>query len=268
MGKRLGQPWRATLTYDAAIWALLLLALSRPEKQVLQPSHCLIHPFRKHAILQEHPILTAAADLSLVLLRYHVEDQIRDRERVLLARGVHKCSRAPWEKIQERHQNALQQFEQELERLHDLEQLQRPKPEQMGLCNARASIVLTQSFLQQDLRMQAYWPEWIWEKYDLFVEQVSELVGTLGQWVYFVDACEDWESDRKNGRPNPFSSLSDGESVWRAGDLFLVESERVLVHGGAQLPWQQYEGMIANLFRKGLPFVREMLRQGKTLPKL
>lgn len=268
LGRRLGQHCRLFLTYDAAVWAMLILATARPEIQKYKNSHCALHPVRKHAILQEHPILDAAADLSLVLLRLHAEDNLLDREKVLLSRGLYRILEKQWMKIEQVHGPALQTVRSILDALHQLEQDETPNPQRMAALNAEASAVLTRSFLERGLLSARCFPDWILKQADVFVSQMETCAGALAQWVYVLDACADWEEDKRRERPNPFSNLPDIQTVWRAGELILVDAERTLVYTGSQLPLQQHAGLVANLFRKGLPYVRRICEIGESLPRI
>ena len=75
LGRRYGFPARFLLNYD---FTLLAILLSLPRHPLEEKRRCMAHPCRGCAVVKETDALSAAADRSIILFWWQLQDHIAD----------------------------------------------------------------------------------------------------------------------------------------------------------------------------------------------
>ena len=87
---------------------------------------------------------------------------------------------------------------------------------------------------------------------DYWTPTLERLGKGLGRFIYIMDACIDYEEDRRKGRPNPLLALDCGERD-RTGDTELLQ---MLLAEGVQafemLPLEQDLALMRNILYAGV----------------
>lgn len=79
-------------------------------------------------------------------------------------------------------------------------------------------------------------------------ETILQLANLIGQWIYLIDACDDWLSDTKNGNFNPINLIVDSTSVYT-----VVESIEVKIYNHlATLPIKHHIDLVNHMFVENL----------------
>lgn len=257
LGREHGQLTRLGLTYDVTLWCVLLSTLIRTRPE-LQEETCLTHPVGRHAIAGDETVLRLGADLSLLLLDYKLRDDLLDGEPGLRTRLLRAAYAPALKRARRKHEPALRILTKELDELHRLEKLQPEElePLKMASCNGSLLARLTGYFLRGFLADEALWVEAAAGKMELLFELLEEFSAAVGRWVYYLDACDDWEEDISGGKPNPFAFCRTKEELANTGLALLVHEENLLDSLAARLPYREHASLIQNLVQEGLPSSR------------
>ncbi|ADC90960.1 hypothetical protein HMPREF0868_0767 [Mageeibacillus indolicus UPII9-5] len=270
IGRKSGQLMRLGLTYDATFMAILLLALN--EKPAAKDSEtCIVHPVSSHLVMAEQVVLPAVAHMMNILACLKLEDNLQDKEKVILSRLLLSYIDKKQDVADFKRTKASAAVMAALERLHIEEQAksQALNPVLMGEINAEVAATIWR-YMSGTMRKdwQQLLPEGVRGKYDGLTERLADFIGLLSSWVYFIDACDDFMDDKKHKHANPFAFCSSEEELWLAADPLLIDLELRLNGMAACLPWQNYVEIIANVIRSGLPFTRMLVRRHLPRPRL
>lgn len=229
---RYGQVRRLSLSNDMAFLAMLLSSLYEPET-VRAESRCGIHPMKPHTYLSS-PLIDYAADMNALLFYYKCQDQRMD-DRSLRGLAGEKLFGNARDKV-----SALwpQQAGKVKRALTDLWQEEsKPSPDPDRLCNLSGEMLgAVFSPKQED--------PW---------SNVLRSVGTgLGRFVYWMDAWEDYDEDRKKNRFNPLSPWHDQPDY----EDFCRETMELLIAEAAGcfeiLPLEQDLDIMRNVLYSGV----------------
>ncbi|HAL73746.1 MAG TPA: hypothetical protein DCM45_01480, partial [Clostridiales bacterium] len=103
---------------------------------------------------------------------------------------------------------------------------------------------------------------------DTAVQSAIGLFGRyLGQWIYHLDAIDDWQGDCDNGRWNPYSRMTREQARASAAET-MTSLELEMDRTAALLPYQRDGGLLANIVTQGLPATREQVFRGEKLNRL
>lgn len=196
IARRYGQIPRMTLSYDAVFLALILSGLSE-ETEEFQAQRCIVHPVEKRPTLVHSPAMDYAADV-MVILAYHkfLDDWKDEKSGSALAGKTALC--AAYRKLKKRHQTICRQVEETLENLSSLEKSRCPSLDQTGSVFAELMELLFAGYFtgtDEETGQQRV---------------LKQLGKSLGQWIYAVDALDDWEKDRRDGTYNPLIYRKNG----------------------------------------------------------
>lgn len=198
LGRCTGQCSRLTLSYDLAFLALLRLAL-QGERLEIKPRRCVLHPLKKRPMAEAHRELDFSACASAIILYRKVMDDRADEKgrKKFCARIATPYVKSLRRKINRRGYGDLgAEIETILDELDKLEASRPPSVDQPAALFGKAMAHLL-SFDLEGSRAR-----------------IARELGThLGRWIYLVDAIDDFESDLKAGRYNPFACL------WQDGDM-------------------------------------------------
>jgi hypothetical protein len=187
-----------TLSYDMTLFALVRLCLTG-NRPTIRRRRCIAHPARKRPMAEPCDELVYCAYASAILAHHKVRDDLRD-ERGLKRTAATAVSpftssmrrraiRRGWGELDSRVYTAMKA-------LSELEASRPPSVDQPAALFGKAMAHLL-SFDLEGSRAR-----------------IARELGThLGRWIYLVDAIDDFESDLKAGRYNPFACL------WQDGDM-------------------------------------------------
>ena len=193
LGELSGRSGRLLLSHDMTFLALLLNSLTEPEERA-ESVRCGVHPLRKREIIRNRATRHAAA-MNLILMDLKCEDRVRDDESGLAGTERRLLKKAVGAVRQEYPREA-----EDIDRaLNDLwEEEQQEFPDSDRLCNLSGMMLGA-----------CFGPEWA----DPFWKPALRGLGEgLGRFVYWMDAWEDLDQDRKKGRFNPLYAWEKSES--------------------------------------------------------
>ena len=209
MGKCTGCASKFTLSYDFAFFALVRMAMEKTKAEI-KMRHCLVHPFKKRPMLEINPVLEYSAKSSVILTRMKLKDNINDSHGFsrLIAKIVGLVSiffkKTPKE---------LLPLEEKIKSC--IGELSRLEKEECESIDATA----------------ATFGELLGSVAAFGLEGADKAVGYeigfhLGKWIYVVDACDDFEKDKKKCSYNVLR-LAFGEE--------LTDSDRELIRNAMYL---------------------------------
>lgn len=176
---------QATLSYDTTFLLMLLTGLYEP-KEKLDFKRCMIHPAKKHAVLQ-NKFTKYTADMNLLLSYYKCEDDWRD-EHNYTKLALYKLLHSSFSALQTAYPKKLQKIYQLLNSMKQSEQKRTKTIDEMA---GQFGEIMAEIFA-------CYSDEW---------EEILRGIGFyLGKFIYLLDAYEDIEKDQKKQAYNPLLS--------------------------------------------------------------
>lgn len=199
--RRHGLLGRMTLNYDMTFLVLLLSSLYEPEEQSGM-ARCPMHPLKKRSYWTS-AYSDYAADLNVLLAWWNCLDDWEDEHslpRLLLYRLLTpKCR-----ELEGQYPRQSQAIRTALKDLHRYETGPEVSADRAADC---FGTLMGELFV---VRETDYW-----------AGTLRSLGRGLGRFIYIMDACMDYESDRKKHRPNPLLALDSGPRD-REGDFALL----------------------------------------------
>ncbi len=185
LGRRYGFFARWLLNFDFTLLAVLL-SLGTPTTSRCQ--RCVAHPCRGCDAMNASPALDAAADRSVVLAWWQLQDHIADhgvwksipyRLAALLYRGAYRKARA-----------LVPDFDAAVQRhLRELDERERARCASLDAAAEPFAALLSEiaSAEPDETRRRIF----------------AQLFYHLGRWIYLIDAADDFKADAKSGNYNP-----------------------------------------------------------------
>lgn len=248
-----GLPARFAVNYDFTVLAMLLG--DAPAEDNICRRRCIASPLKKRSCCKHEGAAGEAAELSLVLFWWKLEDSIRDDGffRRMLARLVRILLHRGMKASRQRHPDFDRLCMEKLRQLSELEQEGCSSLDRAA--DPFAAILAGAADAADDPRKQRI---------------LRELLYHLGRFVYLADAAADLEEDRKAGRYNPVA-VRYGSSF---GDL---ERQQLLdtLHASAVqaanaldlLEETPYTAILENIFTLGMPETAVKILRGEALGK-
>lgn len=209
MGKCTGCASKFTLSYDFAFFALVRMAMEKTRGEV-KMRRCLAHPLKKRPMLEINPVLEYAAKSSVILTRLKLKDNINDSHGFsrLIAKIVNLVSLF----FKKTDKNLL------------------PLEEKIKGCIDNLSALEKEECDSIDMVANTF-GELLGTVASFGLDKENALIGYevgfhLGKWIYVIDACDDFEKDKKTGSYNPLR-LAFGDT--------LGENERLLLQNAMML---------------------------------
>jgi hypothetical protein len=229
---RFGWLDRISLSNDMTFLAMLLSSLYEPDTTET-PSRCAVHPLKAHAYFSS-AMIDYAADMNALLFYYKCEDQRMD-DGSLRGKAGEKAFRKALREVSQRYPAQADAVGQALRELWAEEKAAVPNPDR--LCNLSGDM-LGAVFVPK--------PEDPWSG-------VLHAVGVgLGRFIYWMDAWEDYDEDRKKGRFNPLSVWHDRPDY----EDFCRETLEMLIAEAAEsfeiLPLEQDLDLLRNVIYSGV----------------
>ncbi len=244
--RRGGIAARFTVNFDMTFLAMLL---SAGEEQRCS-RRCPRHPLRKRGCALGGRALDAAADCSVILAWWKLEDDLADGgfgkrliarlARVLLHRGYRRCAAA--------RPSFDSGAAAAMERLRELEKSECESLDEAADCFA-GMLAAIPDLLSEDERKRV----------------LRQLLYHLGRSVYILDAADDFEKDIAEGSYNPLRyrfgaqlTAENRETLQRTLNL----SQRNMVTAFQLLPENDYSGILENTLTIGLPQMSRVVLSG------
>ena len=185
LGKRYGFPARFLLNFDFTLLAILLSEGETPE---CRSCCCVAHPCKAHCTMEETAALDLAADRSMILFWWQLQDHIADHGAFggIKYRALSLLYRRTYRRARE----YAPDFDAQVQRhLNDLAEKER------ALCASIDEAAEPFAALMADIA-------------DCVADETKrrilrQLFYHLGRWIYLVDAADDYEKDAKEGCYNP-----------------------------------------------------------------
>lgn len=243
LGKRYGFPARFIVNFDFTFLSLLSFSL-QTDQDVLQIKHCrcIASPFRKKCVCAAHSSLECAADASIVLFWWQLNDAILDqnfpkaipyRALRLLFRSAYKKAHKRLPAFSKHVQNCLGELQQ-LEK-SCVDSIDRPADTFARTLESLASVIDHDSNLQ-----------------------LKQLLYHLGRFIYILDAWDDVEEDHCAQRYNPVAkrfSLSTAEipeTVKNELEQTLCHSITEMNSAFAEIGCTKLKPLLNNILTSGL----------------
>ena len=195
LGKRYGPASRMILNYDLTFLALLL----QDEPAQWCEKTCVAHPVKKRCCACQSHSLETAADMSVILTWWQIQDGIADHGfwKGLKYRLAAMVLRSAYRKARQYQLVFDESTREQLEQLSALEQMDEATLDKPADTFAKLLAGSAQQVSQPVKR-----------------RVLETLLYHLGRWIYLVDAIDDLAKDIKSGGYNPISlryALPDGK---------------------------------------------------------
>ena len=225
-----GQTARIALSYDMAFLGALLLSLYEPE-EASGKSACLIHPVSRRSWV-DNDIIRYCADMNVALGYYNALDDWQDDRKhaaKLLAEVLGK--RLP--EIENRYPRQCAAIRDCIAALSRLEKENCGNPDEPAACFGR---------LMGELLVY---------REDLWAENLRQMGGALGRFIYLLDATLDYRKDLKKGKYNPYIAMGLGEDAQRWEDYLVLTMARC-TDFYERLPLVQDKELLDNILYSGV----------------
>lgn len=184
--ERHGQIGRMTLSNDLTFLFILLSSLYEP-KETLAEARCALHPVKRRTFLQNE-FSAYAADMNLLLSYYKALDNKKD-EHDPAQGAAEQLLRKRFRRVRRLYPQKCECIGECIERIGVLEDQKSTDVD--ALCNL-SGIMLGEVFACRD---------------DHWTPILRQIGAGLGRFVYFMDAYEDYQADRRAHRFNPLTAL-------------------------------------------------------------
>lgn len=248
MGVRHGFWARFTLNYDLTLLAILLQGGQAHGRCTTH--RCPAHPLRKVKPCLEGMGMEQAADMSLILTWYKLDDDVRDHG--CLSGLPYRLARSwfsrAYRKAAQRCPNFDLQVRQGLQRLTELEEERSPHLDetahQFATILASAAQELEDAFQSRVL-------------YQLFYH--------VGRWIYLMDAWDDLDEDEAQGRYNPLHQRFQGHAKQEREYIATTcsHSIRLSVNAARLLDLGPWSPVVENILCIGMPSVQNAVLEGR-----
>lgn len=245
LGKRHGFLARFTLQYDFTFLAILLTAGETEDRLLCR--RCPAHPLRKPSACLSGAWMDAAADQSIILTYHKLSDDVDDHGAItgLPYRIARRLFRHAYRRAALVRQDFDRNVREGLARLRRLEAEQSPELDRVA--DAFAGILASASSGSSAARA------------------LGELLYHLGRWIYLMDAWDDLDEDRKNGRYNPLDARFQGRAREEREYLETTVTHSARLAGAAAnlMELGSWAPIVENILYLGLPMVQSAVLDGR-----
>ena len=245
MRRRCGLLAPLVLNFDFTFLALLLA----PEggERVSSCHRCHLPPFcRRHMCEQSHA-LELAADESVILSYWQLQDKVRDQSVIfgLPARVLCVLLRRSYRKAAGRQPEFARAVREQLDALHRLEEENCPSIDRPA--DAFAALLRAAAPKTGDAGRD---------------RAMEQLLYHLGRWIYLIDARDDLEEDRRKGNYNPIALRYVQQSCDGPLGLTLDHSLNLMRSACALLDLGRQEALVQNVLFFGMPVIQRAVFDG------
>lgn len=229
------QPARLSLSFDMTFLALLLSSIATEPPKRVGCRKCALHPKKAPADVFECEALAYVADLSVILVKAKLDDDVKD-EKSLKAKIGNFIIKDIDGRADEKHAVSVS-----LNELGTIEAAHEQNPDSAADCFARlCADIFSFHSLNDNEKRTLYW-----------------LGYNIGRWIYLADAVNDLERDIKNKCYNPYA---DGRTYSEIMAERRSSIEESLCYTLSQvsaafdlLNVQRYKSLLENIICIGLP---------------
>ncbi len=231
LGRDYGKPATRTLSYDMTFLYLLLSDLYNVEEKKSR-EHCSIHPIGKKEFIDTRMSSYASA-MQILLSYYSALDQVRDDKSFRAKNFVATFK----DKVEEIEKTYPRQAKATRENLAELARLEKDAVTDAELPASCFAAMLGEIFAVKE---------------DAWADRLRLLGRALGRFIYFLDAWDDLEKDKKSGSYNPFRGRENDESLKEEvrGELMLSASSASEIL--EQLPLDDNLSLLRNIIYSGI----------------
>ena len=253
LGKEYSVFARFILSYDFTFFAALSMGV-RDQKVCFNKGRCTFNPLKKCVFCGTgNDDMKKAAALSVITAFYKLKDDIRDGRT-----GKKIRSYLVYPFFSRWRKKAAQKYPEYEEAVSAMSQMQE-QVEEDQMCHIDIAAEPTAKMLASVMEMQA--------KDEMEKRIFSELGYHLGRWIYFIDAVDDLEKDKKDGNFNPFLKYikdeGDNENLKKYCNEVLNQSMCLSYNAYNLADIKRFKGILDNIYLKGLPFVQRKVLFGK-----
>ncbi len=236
LGNRYGIMSRMFLSYDSTFLAISLMSLS-DSTVCFESKRCPFNPAKKCQFCTEsRDEIVYAADISVLLLYYKIQDNIRDSTlfkallyRILILLILHSYKKA----------KNYRPNEDEIIRNYMANQQSVEEKQSASIDEAAEPTAIMLSLLFSNNE-----PD---EEQKLVRSQLGY---HLGRWIYMTDAFDDIEDDRKSGNYNPFIQSGNDNYEQIKEELLMTAGEAAKAY--ELLNVKKFDGILGNVIYDGL----------------
>lgn len=233
------------LNYDFTFLAVLLAPAEG--EQVTCKHRCHVVPTRR-CMCEQSPALERAADASVILAHWQVEDKVRDETGFIRWKAV--MTKALLAGAYGRATAQLPEFDRavysRLDELHHLERENCPSIDRPADTFAR--LLTAAAPAREDEGQQ---------------RAMDQLLYHLGRWIYLVDARDDLKEDREQGNYNPIALRWGDAPADTELEATLNSSLALMRSAAALLDFGRQTELVENVLNFGLPAVQKAVLSGQ-----
>ncbi len=226
-----------SLNYEITAFLILLSGL-REEKNKVFHGSCTITPFVPVAYIDYfQDDLICAANLSVLISHYEIKDNIQDIGG-LKWKAINKLMSNKAEKSKHYLQDDFTKIDNAVYSYYETEKDESTK---------------FQDILESDGNLIESFLSPLVKNYDIETTNLLlKLANLLGQWIYLIDACDDFEDDIKNDNFNPLLLLDNLDDI-----KFIIQSiESKISEIIRNLPILSHQKLISYFFIDNLQHMR------------
>lgn len=220
-----------TLTYDMTFLILLLTSLYE-SNMVKEQERCIVHPVKKHDILNSE-ITEYAADMNIALTYHHFLDDWQDEKNVGGFLGS-KVIKKDYERICKKYPRQCNAIRRSLNQLKTLEKNQETSVDKVSRCFGE---LMAELFVYHR---------------DMWEENLRQIGFYLGKYIYIIDAYDDMEKDKKNNSFNPLIPMSQNSSYELDCKNMLTMMMAECTNAFEKLPCIQDVDILRNILYEGV----------------
>ncbi len=241
MGKEYGLLSRFLLSYDGAFYVMYKIGLSQDNISVSR-SRCTFNPAKKCMKINcESEIYKIASTLTVILAYFKLQDNLQDSSflKKILLYLIYPYFARLKKKANKKYPQIFSLVEKEMNRQFAIEGEENSSPDKCADPTAKILAYLF-GFGEQGENK---------EKSERFGYQ-------LGRTVYFLDAFDDFEGDKKSKSFNPFKG---SENILADATLSINLSVGALANTFKELEFSSFGGTIENVIFDGLGYQLERI---------
>lgn len=229
IGQRSGQIARASLSYDMAFLALLLMSLYEPEER-LGHARCALHPLKKKPWV-DNPYVRYAADMNIALAYYNSLDDWQD-DHSHRAKWMARELEPHMESIRAQWPRQCTAIETCIRQLARLEAENCANPDEPAGCFGQ---LMAQLLVYEE---------------DLWSGDLREMGMALGRFIYLADASVDLAADQRKKKYNPYLAAGILDPLHHRQHLLLAMGR--CTHHFEILPLVQDKSLLNNILYSGV----------------
>lgn len=221
-------PGIAVLNHEVTLLLLLILGMADAEPAYVRGC-CSVSPLRSVPLMDDQaPWFQQAAQVSVYIAWGEIQDNVQDEGKLSwrllsrLAEGIRKRADNLLPEDSAQCMAALAEYQQAEASARTLE-------DTLSLCSAMI-VGLLEPLTQHAPRAQQ--------------EELRRLLHAVSEWICLADACDDYHSDKKKGRPNMLDGEEDPGSAAQAALALREEIIRDSLH---RLPLKRYQALLEHL---------------------